>query len=91
MAEAIPAEEQSNYEIFRDCLSEPVLKALAIPQDKPRPRKKRHAKKRSKDKNGNREDFRTEVAPVATAQASDTEDLGEFIEVCQSLQHPLIR
>ena len=48
MAEPIPAGEQSNYETFRDCMSEPIIKALATPIEKPKPKKKRHAKKGSK-------------------------------------------
>ncbi|KAH7085598.1 hypothetical protein BKA63DRAFT_400497 [Paraphoma chrysanthemicola] len=86
MTETIRPDEQSNYEIFRDCLSEPVLKALALPQDKPRPKKKRHAKKSSKDKNG----IRTDVAPVASAPASDAEDLGEFIEYLSNVIFPCL-
>jgi hypothetical protein len=83
MTEPIPAEEQANYETFRDCLSEPVLKALAAPTEKLKPKKKkRHAKKGSK--NGVVK-VMAEVNGSADTQASDAEDLGEFIEVCQ---HP---
>ena len=86
MADGIPADEQSNYETFRDCLSEPVLKALAVPVEKPKPKKKRHAKKSSKDKNGIKEKSTGETKTSGTtsngdAQPSDAEDLGEFIEV----------
>jgi hypothetical protein len=42
MTERIPENEQSNYEIFRECVSVPVLKALALPAEKP----KKTAKKR---------------------------------------------
>jgi hypothetical protein len=42
MTERIPEDEQSNYEIFRECVSVPVLKALAIPAEIP----KKTAKKR---------------------------------------------
>jgi hypothetical protein len=42
MTERIPRNEQSNYEIFRECVSVPVLKALALPAEKP----KKTAKKR---------------------------------------------
>ena len=86
MAEEISADEQSNYETFRDCLSEPVLRALAAPIEKPKARKKRHAKKSSKEKN---EDTRKRKDGIATKtttstandEPSDAEDLGEFIEV----------
>lgn len=86
MAEPIPAEEQSNFETFRDCLSEPVLKALAAPIEKPKPKKKRHAKKGSKS--GNNEIVKQEVAPtVVETQETDAEDLGEFIEVYHPYKH----
>jgi hypothetical protein len=42
MTERILEDEQSNYEIFRECVSVPVLKALALPAEKP----KKTAKKR---------------------------------------------
>jgi hypothetical protein len=86
MAEPIPADEQSNFETFRDCLSEPVLKALAAPIDKPKPKKKRHAKKGSKS--GRNEIVKQEVVPtVVESQETDAEDLGEFIEVCHAYKH----
>ncbi|KAJ4321872.1 hypothetical protein N0V94_002706 [Neodidymelliopsis sp. IMI 364377] len=50
MADPIPADEQSNYETFRDCMSEPVMKALALPAEKEKPKKKRMAKKSAKYK-----------------------------------------
>ncbi|KAK1917144.1 hypothetical protein P3342_011989 [Pyrenophora teres f. teres] len=91
MAETIPDEEQSNYETFRDCLSEPVLKALAAPIEKPKAKKKRHAKKGSK---GIKTDVvQEETAPAAVkpsseAQQADAEDLGEFIEYLGTLIFP---
>ncbi|KAI4959574.1 hypothetical protein J4E86_003296 [Alternaria arbusti] len=89
MAEPIPAEEQSNFETFRDCLSEPVLKALAAPIEKPKPKKKRHAKKGSKS--GNNEIVKQEVAPtVVETQETDAEDLGEFIEYLSTLIFPFL-
>jgi hypothetical protein len=84
MAEPIPAEEQSNYETFRDCLSEPVLKALAAPIEKPKPKKKRHAKKGSKSAKSefvNQEAVPTNAIGNDEAEGTDAEDLGEFIEV----------
>jgi hypothetical protein len=81
MAEAIPVDEQTNYETFRDCLSEPVLKALAAPAEKPRPRKKRHAKKNSKEKTSIVKNEKNNTISNRDAQSSDAEDLGEFIEV----------
>ena len=83
MAEAIPAEEQSNYETFRDCLSEPVLKALAAPIEKSKPKKKRHAKRGSKGRESDIAQQETALAikPSPEAQQADAEDLGEFIEV----------
>ncbi|KAH7401423.1 hypothetical protein BKA66DRAFT_565063 [Pyrenochaeta sp. MPI-SDFR-AT-0127] len=100
MAEALPADELSNYETFRECLSEPVLRALAAPTEKPKTRKKRHAKKESKsgidsvagkgkiDKgnDGNEKD----TSGDTDAQATDAEDLGEFIEYLSSQIFPYL-
>ncbi|KAI4634615.1 hypothetical protein J4E83_001934 [Alternaria metachromatica] len=89
MAEPIPAEEQSNFETFRDCLSEPVLKALAAPIEKPKSKKKRHAKKGSRS--GKNEIVKQEVVPtVVEAQETDAEDLGEFIEYLSTLIFPFL-
>jgi hypothetical protein len=81
----MPPEEQSNYKTFRDCLSEPVLKALAAPTEKPKPKKKRHAKKGSKNNVVKPETVVSSVNNGADTHASDASDLGEFIEV---RQHP---
>lgn len=91
MAETTPADEHANYETFRDCLSEPVLKALAAPGEKPKSKKKRHTKKSSKDKNStvtNRE-AQVEVKVISSRETrqSDAEELGEFIEVSTNVQH----
>jgi hypothetical protein len=93
MAEPIPAEEQSNYETFRDCLSEPVLKALAAPMERRKPKQKRHAKKTPKGGNTAKAVTKSEPEPnistsITNPQASDAEDLGEFIEVRQSIPNP---
>lgn len=83
MADVIPADEQSNYETFRDCLSEPVMKALALPDEKPKPKKKRIAKKGSKEKNDiNGKSKETEkIISSREAKQTDAEELGDFIEV----------
>lgn len=84
MVEVLPAEEQSNYETFRDCLSEPVLKALALPAEKPKPKKKRHAKKISKDKIFSAKQISALSESVDHGDSilqADAEDLGDFIEV----------
>lgn len=77
MAEIIALEEQSNYETFRECLSEPILKSLSTPPEKPK--KKKRVKKNSK----------TDITPDETeksvddaeSMSNDAEDLGEFIDV----------
>jgi hypothetical protein len=84
MAETIPVQEQANYETFRDCLSEPVLKALAAPIEKPKPKKKRHAKKGSKN---SLVKHVTEVNDSADTHTTDASDLGEFIDVLSPLLH----
>ncbi|KAL1800154.1 hypothetical protein ACET3X_000496 [Alternaria dauci] len=89
MAEPIPAEEQSNYETFRDCMSEPIIKALAAPIEKPKPKKKRHAKKGSKS--GKSEVVRQESTATnigGSDEGTDAEDLGEFIEYLSTIIFP---
>lgn len=85
MAESIPVEEQSNYETFRDCMSEPIMKALALPEHKEKNKTKRTAKKRAKYKPvGMFTPARPQVGNSITGNApsaTDAEDLGEFIEV----------
>jgi hypothetical protein len=86
MAEPIPAEEQSNYETFRDCMSEPIMKALALPAEKEKTKTKRTAKKRAKYKPvGMFAPARpqTEAPATSTPSGTDAEDLGEFIDVRQ--------
>ncbi len=89
MGEPIPAEEQSNYETFRECLSEPLLRALSEPVEKPKAKKKRHLRKASKngkhnvEENISKETTTTEVIDTQTSTAA--EDLGEFIDVRPTL------
>ncbi|KAJ4987319.1 proline-specific permease [Stagonosporopsis vannaccii] len=91
MADSIPAEEQTNYETFRDCMSEPIMKALALPAEKEKKKTKRMAKKRSKYKPVGmfapakpQVEMPTPSAPTGT----DAEDLGEFIDYLSSLIFP---
>ncbi|KAF2129768.1 hypothetical protein P153DRAFT_366278 [Dothidotthia symphoricarpi CBS 119687] len=93
MAEQIPFDEQSNYETFRECLSEPVLRALTAPIEKSGPKKKRHAKKGSKSRNGHVSEKGTEKAEANTVSSqpiaqNDAEDLGDFIDFTSSLIFP---
>ncbi|RMZ70215.1 casein kinase phospho pp28 [Pyrenophora seminiperda CCB06] len=93
MAEAVSAQEQANYETFRDCLSEPILKALAVPieQAKPKKNKKRYAKKGLKSSKKRVVQQETALAPFqpsSEAQQADAEDLGEFIEYLSTLLFP---
>ena len=84
MAEPIPAEEQSNYETFRDCMSEPIMKALALPAEKGKTKTKRTAKKRAKYKPVGMfapAKPQTEAPANSTPSGTDAEDLGEFIDV----------
>jgi hypothetical protein len=92
MSEPISAEEQSNYETFRDCFSEPVLKVLAAPVEKPKMKQKRHAKRSSKEKDvvksvTKAEPKRSISTTTNDTQASDAADLGEFIEVRHSIPY----
>ncbi|OAL46181.1 hypothetical protein IQ07DRAFT_660957 [Pyrenochaeta sp. DS3sAY3a] len=95
MAEHIPAEEQANYETFRECLSEPILRALAAPVQKTTPRKKRHARRASKsgkagEKSGAGDPGASSEkdAQDDAHQTSDAEALGDFIDYLTSLIFP---
>lgn len=84
MAELIPAEEQSNYETFRDCMSEPIMKALALPAEEEKTKTKRTAKKRAKYKPVGMfapAKPQSEAPATNTSTGTDAEDLGEFIDV----------
>lgn len=83
MTEAIAPDEQTNFETFRDCFSEPVLKAFAKPSGKPK--KKKRCSRKSKDgRNGAlREEKAVEARLDVNTEEEQTsaEDLGEFIDV----------
>jgi len=87
MAERIPENEQSNYEIFRECVSVPVLKALALPAEKPKKTAKKrkearvHGKKNSGGKKIMVEKETEEHEGGLFGEGNDAEDLGDFIEV----------
>lgn len=96
MADTIPAEEQANYEIFRECMSEPVLRALAAPvEEEKKTKKKRHAKKGSKSARRDVVDEAQEKqkpsVTTTSEEASDAEDLSEFIDVRTHLIPPSFR
>lgn len=80
MANRIPEEEQTNYETFRDCLSEPVLRALAAPVEK--------IKRKKKGRKGRGSVGKTEVKEIRVERmeedGSAAEDLGEFVDVRHS-------
>ena len=87
MTEAIASDEQSNFETFRDCFSEPVLKALSKPIEKPK-KKKRVARKSKDGRNGVvKQEKVVAVRRAAYTEEEQTtaEDLGEFIDVSSSL------
>lgn len=90
MAEQIPADEQSNYETFRDCLGEPVLRALTVTSEKSGPKKKRHAKRSSKGGSVDLSKKSAEKTESFAAQ-NDAEDLGDFIDACPPPQNQFER
>ncbi|KAL5121164.1 hypothetical protein ACEQ8H_001016 [Pleosporales sp. CAS-2024a] len=77
MTDNLSADEHSNYEIFRDCLGEPVLQALAMPNEKPK-RKKKPAKKRLNEETGTDGTNDKKGLSKREVQPSDAEELGEF-------------
>lgn len=78
MAESIPEDEKNNYETFRECLSEVVLKGLAAPTDKP---KRRRTKKRENAAAGFGNGGTGARKEEAEQRGDDAEELGEFIDV----------
>jgi hypothetical protein len=70
----IPAKEQSNYETFRECLSEPVLRTLVVTPEKPK-RRRRGGKRTGLVKEGQ------DDQSVGQEESNDAEALGEFIDV----------
>ncbi|KAF4305892.1 hypothetical protein GTA08_BOTSDO06741 [Botryosphaeria dothidea] len=70
----IPAEEEPNFSTFRDCLSEPVIRKLAV--QPPKATKRRAAKER---KNAIKPVY-PKVIQDDERQSNDAEELGEFIE-----------
>ncbi|KAI8939416.1 hypothetical protein NX059_003198 [Plenodomus lindquistii] len=96
MDDSIPAEEQANYEIFRECMSEAVLRLLAAPtEDRKKTKSRRHLRKASKTKTSVvAQDMRPGAQSRATAtsqetsQTTDAEDLGDFIDYLSTLIFP---
>lgn len=86
MTEYITSDEQSNFETFRDCFSEPVLKALAKPIE--RSTKKKRISRKSKDgrNGGTKVKNVMKIRDTVTTEDEQTtaEDLGEFIDVTSS-------
>jgi hypothetical protein len=91
------AEEQGNYETFRECISEPVMRRLAVkPAKLPRKRRVARARKRAgsgmaslETENGeqqqhqkkNKNQEEDESGPVPEETRNDAEELGDFIDV----------
>lgn len=63
--------ERSNFQLFRDCLSTPLIEKSTEQPPKT---------KRARNKSGRK----TAVKPVAVhkAESNDADELAEFIEVC---------
>lgn len=78
-------DEHSNFDTFRDCFGEPVLKALARPVAKPR--KQKRVARKSKDDRSSRtgimEQNDAEARQIERTEEEQTtaEDLGEFVDV----------
>ncbi len=79
MAERMPEAEQGNYDTFRDCLSEPILRALAAPVEKAR-RRGKNAKK-GKEKGGEVVRAGEAVERTSDDDGDAAADLGDFIDV----------
>lgn len=69
----ILAEEQSNYETFRECLSDPLIRRLAV---KPKKKSKRVAK-------GRKNAIKPVEKPDDERGEEGAEELADFVEVLQ--------
>ncbi|KAJ4291051.1 hypothetical protein N0V90_010249 [Kalmusia sp. IMI 367209] len=91
MAECIPPDEQTNYETFRDCFSEPVLRALVAPIDKSKKKTKRATRKSRGGKielaKGKIEAKAKEDVNADEEQAT-AEDLGDFVDYLSGVIFP---
>jgi hypothetical protein len=76
----IPADEQSNFVIFRDCLSEPVLRILAAPPKK-QPKSRRRVKKSKKASKSGDTEAEAEKLDSHDDEPNAAEDLADFIDV----------
>jgi hypothetical protein len=77
----IPEDEQTNYETFRDCLSNAIIQRLA---SEPPKRERRRAKGR---KHGKSKEISTDSGMKTSDgfEGNDAEELGDFIDVHISL------
>jgi hypothetical protein len=70
----ISAEETANFELFRDCLSTPLIQKFATSPPKPkRKRKNDHGRKKSQA-------VKADVS-LEDENSKDAEELSEFIDV----------
>jgi hypothetical protein len=90
MAEPIAPGEQANYETFRECLSDPVLRSLAAPIEKPK--KKKKSERKSLKNNTKADDaVQSESTHVVEEATNDAEELGEFIDVTTPFHYTKFR
>jgi hypothetical protein len=72
----IPKDEQPNYETFRDCLSNAIIRKLTI-----RPPKERRRAKRRKGVKGKAVPCADFMEISCESGGNDVEELGEFVDV----------
>lgn len=70
LQQMIPENEQSNFEIFRDCLSNVVIERLAPETAKPKKRVK-----------GRKNEIKP-VVQIGDSEETDANELSDFTEVC---------
>jgi len=69
--------DTDNYETFRDCLSELIISKLS------------HSGEKKRRVKGRKNEIKPVVKPVEDENASDAEELGDFIDVCSTRAVPL--
>lgn len=76
----IPPEEVSNFELFRDCVSAPLIENFANDRQTPR------VKRRSTNGRKKSQPVNADAAGVEDDSGKNVEELAEFIEVSMPFQ-----
>ena len=77
----IAEDEQSNYEIFRDCLSDALIQHMSVHEPKANVKKSKSSKTRRRSELVKKARDGVDSSREQTGTLGDAAELGEFIEV----------